>query len=104
MIVDVGEGTEGTADPAAQGDVGICTSFQQLLHRLGKEKKQVQDKVRVLYVWGGGGRWCTRSFPVAIARERGECPLQRRSVLALWESSRATTLLAFCKKTNAQVL
>lgn len=40
----------------------------------------------------------TRSFPVAIARERGECPLQRRSVLALWESRRATTLLAFCKK------
>lgn len=45
-----------------------------------------------------GRRGVTRSFPVAIARERGECPLQRRSVLALWESRRATTLLAFCKK------
>lgn len=39
----------------------------------------------------------TRSFPVAMARERGECPLHRRSVLALCESRRATILLAFCK-------
>ncbi len=46
----------------------------------------------------------TRSFPLAIARERGECPLQRRSVLALWESRRATTLLAFCKTNKHTIL
>lgn len=47
----------------------------------------------------GGAGGVTRSFPLAIARERGECPLQRRSVLALWDSRRATTLLAFCTET-----
>lgn len=41
--------------------------------------------------------WVTRIFPVAMARDSGEWPLQRRSVLARWESRRATTLLAFCK-------
>lgn len=34
-----------------------------------------------------------------MASERGEWPLQSRSVLALCESKRATTLLAFWKKT-----
>lgn len=33
-VVEVGEGTQGTADLWAKGNVGICSSFQQLLHCL----------------------------------------------------------------------
>lgn len=106
MVVDVAKRTEGTAHVAAQGDAGVCPSLQQLLHCLDRGRKQVQDKVRFcahllvcVCVCGGAGG-VTRSFPLAIARESGECPLQRRSVLALWESRRATTLLAFCTETN----
>lgn len=41
VVVKVGEGTQGTADPRAKRDVGICSSVQQLLHCLFGEK-QVQ--------------------------------------------------------------
>lgn len=34
-VVEVGEGTQGTANPLAKGDVGICPSVQQLIHCLG---------------------------------------------------------------------
>lgn len=46
MVVDVGEDTEGAAHSVAQGDVGIRTTFQQLLHCLSKKMEQVQDRVR----------------------------------------------------------
>lgn len=84
---------------AAQRHVGVCSSFQQLLHYLhaGKKPDMVKFCNALLSdcVWKRQG--VTRSFPVAIAKESGEWPLQSRSVLALWESRRATTFLTFYK-------
>lgn len=96
-VVEVGEGTQGTANPLAKGDVWICPSLQQLLHCLGLRNRPSHSWGQTVVLWREIRRF-TPSFPVAMASERGEWPLQSRSVLALCESKRATTLLAFWKR------